>query len=46
VFNRAPDAPPGWLPDWLRPQADRTRVTPAPDQTTESKGEPDLARST
>jgi uncharacterized membrane protein len=27
VFDRAPDAPPGWLPDWLRPQAGRTRVT-------------------
>jgi uncharacterized membrane protein len=28
VFDRAPDAPPSWLPDWLRPERDRTRVTP------------------
>jgi uncharacterized membrane protein len=30
VFDRAPDAPPNWLPDWLCPQSGRTRVTPAP----------------
>jgi len=46
VFERAPDAPPDRLPDWLRPQAGRPRVTPAPDQSTESEDEPDLARST
>ena len=46
VFERAPDAPPNWLPDWLRPQADRTRVTPAPDQSNAPEDEPDLARST
>jgi uncharacterized membrane protein len=44
VFERAPDAPPRWLPDWLRPQADRTRVTPAQgsDQAV-PESEPDLA---
>jgi len=46
VFEWAPDAPPDWLPDWLRPQAGRTRVTPAPDQSTEPEDEPDYARST
>jgi uncharacterized membrane protein len=30
VFDRAPDAPPKWLPDWLRPDRDRTRVSSAP----------------
>jgi uncharacterized membrane protein len=39
VFERAADAPPQWLPDWLRPQADRVRVTPAPYQTTEPEDE-------
>jgi hypothetical protein len=39
VFEGAPDAPPGWLPDWLRPQAGRTRVTPAPEP------EPELAEA-
>jgi hypothetical protein len=34
------------LPDWLRPQAGRIRVTPAPDQTSAPKDEPDYARST
>ena len=37
VFDHEPDAPPNWLPDWLRPQADRIRVTPAPEP------EPELA---
>jgi hypothetical protein len=46
VFERAPDAPPHWLPDWLRPQAGRIRVTPAPDQTSAPEDEPDYARST
>lgn len=31
VFDRAPDAPPRWLPDWLRPDSARLRVTPAPE---------------
>lgn len=32
VFDRAPDAPPRWLPDWLRPDRDRVRVdAPQPD---------------
>jgi uncharacterized membrane protein len=37
VFELAADDPPRWLPDWLRPQADRTRITPAPEP------EPELA---
>jgi uncharacterized membrane protein len=37
VFEHAPDGPPAWLPDWLRPEAGRTRVTPAPEP------EPELA---
>lgn len=28
VFDRASDDPPRWLPDWLRPEAHRIRVTP------------------
>jgi len=39
VFELAPDRPPRWLPDWLRPQAGRTRVTPAPEP------EPELAEA-
>jgi uncharacterized membrane protein len=27
VFDGAPDAPPRWLPDWLRPNTDRVRVS-------------------
>lgn len=46
VFERAPDAPPNWLPDWLRPNEGRARVTPAPDQPAESEDEPDFARTT
>jgi uncharacterized membrane protein len=30
VFDRAPDNPPRWLPDWLRPSDQRVRVTPPP----------------
>ncbi|MGX9788805.1 glycosyltransferase family 87 protein [Mycobacterium sp. MMS18-G62] len=45
VFEWVPDAPPRWLPDWLRPQAGRTTVTPAADHA-EPEAEPDLARST
>ncbi|MGV0736052.1 glycosyltransferase family 87 protein [Mycobacterium syngnathidarum] len=37
VFDRAPDQPPRWLPDWLRPSADRVRIEPKPDP------EPELA---
>lgn len=29
VYDRAPDAPPGWLPNWLRPASRRQRVTTA-----------------
>ncbi len=46
VFERAADAPPDWLPDWLRPEAGRIWVTPTPDQKTEPEDEPDFARST
>jgi uncharacterized membrane protein len=45
VFDWATDAPPRWLPDWLRPDGDRTRVM-APAEPPESESEPDLARST
>jgi uncharacterized membrane protein len=31
VFDGAPDAPPRWLPDWLRPDQDRTRVSAPPE---------------
>ena len=31
VFDGAPDAPPRWLPDWLRPDADRVRTEPEPE---------------
>ena len=37
VFDRAPDAPPGWLPEWLRPA--RRRQPPAPP----AAAQPDLA---
>ena len=39
VFELAPDDPPRWLPDWLRPQAGRTRMTPTPEP------EPELAEA-
>jgi uncharacterized membrane protein len=29
AFDRAPDAPPGWLPDWLRPARSRRPSAPA-----------------
>jgi uncharacterized membrane protein len=35
IFDRAPDDPPRWLPDWLRPPDQRVRVDappPAPEQ--------------
>ncbi|BCI56162.1 membrane protein [Mycolicibacterium litorale] len=42
VFDRAPDDPPRWLPDWLRPSAQRVRVSPAPaapdDEPAEASG--------
>jgi uncharacterized membrane protein len=31
VFDGAEDRPPRWLPDWLRPDAGRTRVEPEPE---------------
>lgn len=32
-FDRAPDAPPAWLPDWLRPAGMRRAVAPAATET-------------
>jgi uncharacterized membrane protein len=44
VFEDAPDEPSRRLPDWLRPQADRTRVAAAPaDDAADRESEPDLA---
>jgi uncharacterized membrane protein len=43
VFDRAPDDPPGWLPDWLRPTAGRVRVADAAESA-EPDPEPDLVR--
>ncbi|WP_102145945.1 glycosyltransferase family 87 protein [Mycobacterium hubeiense] len=40
VFDRAPDDPPHWLPDWLRPSAARVRVAPAGV----APSEPELSR--
>ncbi|MEO3759709.1 glycosyltransferase family 87 protein [Mycobacterium sp. B14F4] len=40
VFDGAPDAPPRWLPDWLRPDGDRIRVDAAAAQD-----EPEFADS-
>lgn len=31
VFDGAPDDPPCWLPDWLRPSAGRVRIEPKPE---------------
>ncbi|MCW1821672.1 hypothetical protein A5731_02150 [Mycolicibacterium conceptionense] len=31
VFDGAPDDPPRWLPDWLRPSAGRVRIEPKPE---------------
>ncbi len=45
-FDRAPDAPPGWLPDWLRPVRLRRSVAPAPSEAeaeTETETEPSTA---
>jgi uncharacterized membrane protein len=37
VFEHAPDDPPRWLPDWLRPHAGRTQVTRAPEPDPEDE---------
>lgn len=34
-FDRAPDAPPGWLPDWLRPVGSRRASAPVPEDADE-----------
>lgn len=44
-FDRAPDAPPGWLPDGLRPAALRRSVAPAPP-VTETETEPETESPT
>jgi uncharacterized membrane protein len=44
-FDRAPDAPPGWLPDGLRPAALRRSVAPAPSAT-ETETEPETESPT
>jgi uncharacterized membrane protein len=36
-FDRAPDAPPGWLPDWLRPAGQRSLVAPASETGAETE---------
>lgn len=38
-FDRAPDAPPGWLPDWLRPA--RTRREAVPETPVDAESEPE-----
>jgi uncharacterized membrane protein len=44
-FDRAPDAPPGWLPDGLRPAALRRSVAPAPS-VAETETEPETESPT
>ncbi|CQD02839.1 transmembrane protein [Mycobacterium lentiflavum] len=36
-FDRAPDAPPGWLPDWLRPARSRRPSAPVPTFDTDTE---------
>ncbi len=44
VFDRAPDAPPGWLPGWLRPRTRRGQVAmPGDGDSVAPEPEPDLA---
>jgi uncharacterized membrane protein len=38
VFDGAPDAPPRWLPDWLRPDRDRMKVSAPPEEDPELVG--------
>ena len=40
VFDRAPDAPPGWLPDWLRPRTGRAHAA-LPGDTDSAAPEPE-----
>ncbi|MDV3123428.1 glycosyltransferase family 87 protein [Mycobacterium sp. 21AC1] len=46
VFDNAPDAPPRWLPDWLRPSADRVRIGPEPEPEPSLELSRDTADST
>jgi uncharacterized membrane protein len=39
-FDRAPDAPPGWLPDWLRPVGMRRPAERPADTEAETDAEP------
>jgi uncharacterized membrane protein len=39
-FDRAPDAPPGWLPDWLRPVGTRRSAERPTDADAETDAEP------
>ena len=43
-FDRAPDAPPGWLPDWLRPARSRRSAAPAAPLDTDT--DPELETAT
>lgn len=38
VFDRAPDAPPGWLPDWLQPRPSPLPTNPARNPTSAAVG--------
>ncbi|MGE2714396.1 glycosyltransferase family 87 protein [Mycolicibacterium litorale] len=40
IFDRAPDNPPRWLPDWLRPPDRRVRVSVASDAPDAEPAEP------
>jgi uncharacterized membrane protein len=43
-FDRAPDEPPPWLPDWLRPPGGRVRVEPTHERDpAEPESAPDFA---
>jgi uncharacterized membrane protein len=37
AYDRAPDAPPGWLPDWLRPPRLRRSIAPGVPSETEAE---------
>jgi uncharacterized membrane protein len=46
AFDRAPDAPPAWLPDWLRPGTLRRPVAPvAPEVDQEAETETEQTRA-
>ena len=37
MFENAPDAPPGWLPSWLRPRSAETEVAREPEEFVETR---------